>query len=148
MGPPRAALAIVVLSLALPSAAGASVRTFNLRYGPVELAPAEIKEGYRPVRPPAAAGFITRMHAFVVDRRGHRLPSTRVMLHHAVFRRWIKPRYDPDCGAMRDSEPFYATGEEDEALRLPEGYGMTTTPHSHWRVRWMLMNHTDRPQRA
>jgi hypothetical protein len=148
MGPPRAAVAIAALALALPAAAHAREQTFNLRYGPVKLAPAEFKDGYRAVRPPPVAGMITRIHAFVVDRQGHRLASSRVMLHHAVFRRFIKPHYDPECGVMRDSEPFYATGEENEMLRLPQGYGMTTGPHSHWRVRWMLMNHTDRPQRA
>jgi hypothetical protein len=141
--------ALAAVALAFPAAGSASERNLQLRYGPVRLAPAEAKSGYRAVRPPRIAGLITRMHAFVVDRRGRRLPSTQVMLHHAVFRRLlIKPRYDADCGRIRDSEPFYATGEEDEALRLPTGYGIPTRPQSHWRVRWMLMNHTDRPQRA
>ena len=70
------------------------------------------------------------------------------MLHHAVFRREIKPRYDRDCRSRRDTEPFYATGEEDETLRLPPGYGLRVSPHDHWRLRWMLMNHTNRGFKA
>jgi Stress up-regulated Nod 19 len=141
-------VALIALGSALPAASEARPRTFHLRYGPVDLRPAELKWSTRPVHAPAISGLITRMHAYVTDRRGRRLASTQVMLHHAVFRRLIKPRWDQDCGRMRDAEPFYATGEENETLRLPDGYGISTHTGSQWRVRWMLMNHTDRPQRA
>ena len=125
--------------------ASAAVHTLHLRYGPVPLQPAELKSAVRRVKAPQLPGFVTQIHAFVVDGRGRRLASDRVMLHHAVFRRLIPARYDRDCAARRDSEPFYATGEEDESLSLPAGYGMRLGRHERWLVRWMLMNHTNRP---
>jgi Stress up-regulated Nod 19 len=148
VGSAVAATALIVLACLVPPAALAREQTFKLRYGPVALAPGELEARVRSVKPPPLAGLITSIHAYVTDRRGHRLASTQVMLHHAVFGRVISPRYDSDCREMRDSEPFYATGEEDEALRLPRGYGIRTHPGSEWRVRWMLMNHTDRAQQA
>jgi Stress up-regulated Nod 19 len=138
------AVLAVVASLGPAASASAAVRTLHLRYGPIVLHPAELKSAAPRVRTPQVHGFVTRMHAYVVDGRGHRLPSNRVMLHHGVFRRLIPTRYDRDCGARRDSEPFYATGEEDETLSLPPGYGMRLGPHERWRLRWMLMNHTNR----
>jgi len=142
-----AALCVLVLSLALclliSGLAVARVRTLHLRYGPVVLQPAELKAHNTRVPPPRVNGFITRMHAFVVDSKGRRLASNRVMLHHAVFRRGITPYYDWDCLAWRDTEPFYATGEEDETLQMPPGYGLRVRRKDGWLVRWMLMNHTD-----
>jgi hypothetical protein len=70
------------------------------------------------------------------------------MLHHAVFRQMIEPRYDRDCHTMRTSDPFYATGEEDESLSFPAGYGLHVWPEQRWLMRWMLMNHTDRAYKA
>lgn len=148
VGSAVAATALIVLACLAPSAALAREQTFTLRYGPVALAPAELEARVKRVKPPPLAGLITSMHAYVTDRAGHPLAGTQVMLHHAVFGRVISPRYDSDCRQMRGSEPFYATGEEDEALRLPRGYGIRTHPGSQWQVRWMLMNHTDRAQQA
>jgi hypothetical protein len=137
-----------VASLVPATGSRAAVHTLHLRYGPIALQPAELKSAAPRVRTPQLHGFVTRIHAYVVDGRGRRLPPTQVMLHHAVFRRLIKMRYDRDCAARRDSEPFYATGEEDETLSLPRGYGMRLAPHERWRMRWMLMNHTNRRWRA
>jgi hypothetical protein len=144
----RLAIRCLVLLTALFAAptptASAAMRTLHLRYGPIPLQPAELKSAAPRVRTPHLRGAVAAIHAYVVDDRGHRLPSDRVMLHHAVFRRLIPGRFDRDCGARRDSQPFYATGEEDEALTLPPGYGMRLGRHERWRVRWMLMNHTNR----
>jgi hypothetical protein len=140
----RCAMLALLLLLALPGGANAAVRTLHLRYGPVALHPAELKSAAPRVRTPQRGGFVTSMHAYVVDARGRRLPSERVMLHHAVFRRLIPPRLDRDCRSRRDTEPFYATGEEDETLSLPTGYGLRLGSHERWRMRWMLMNHTNR----
>src|SRR5205823_7182706 len=68
--------------------------SLHLRYGPVPLQPAELKSAVRRVKAPQLPGFVTQIHAYVVDGRGRRLASDRVMLHHAVFRRLIPPRYD------------------------------------------------------
>lgn len=128
--------------------AAAAVRTLHLRYGPIALQPAELRSAVPRVPAPGRQGFVTRIHAYVVDDGGHHLSSDQVMLHHAVFRRLITPHFDRDCAARRDSEPFYATGEEDETLSLPSGYGMRLGPHERWLLRWMLMNHTDRQFRV
>src|SRR3954454_21408152 len=110
----RLALIALAVALVVPTGASARGRTLHLRYGPIVLQPAELKGTPARVRTPQVRGFVTQMHAYVVDQRGTRLPSERVMLHHAVFRRQIKTRYDRDCHSPRDTEPFYATGEEDE----------------------------------
>jgi hypothetical protein len=138
----------ILLALALAAPAGARVRTLHLRYGPISMQPAELKAHNTPVPPPRVNGFITRMHAYVVDERGRPLPSNELMLHHAVFRKYITPFWDADCHARRDSAPFYATGEENETLRLPRGYGLRVKRQDRWLVRWMLMNHTDRRYKA
>jgi hypothetical protein len=149
-GAARARLAVGCITLVAAACLGpvtgasAAVRTLHLRYGPIPLQPAELKSAVRRVEAPQLAGFVTKIHAYVVDGGGRRLAEDRVMLHHAVFRRLIPPRYDRDCAATRDSEPFYATGEEDESLSLPPGYGMRLGRHERWMVRWMLMNHTNR----
>jgi Stress up-regulated Nod 19 len=144
----RWAMLATLVSLAPAPGASAAVHTLHLRYGPIPLQPAELKSAAPRVRTPQLRGFVTQIHAYVVDDRGHRLASNRVMLHHGVFRRLIASRYDRDCRARRDSEPFYATGEEDETLSLPPGYGMRLAPHERWRLRWMLMNHTNRRWKA
>jgi Stress up-regulated Nod 19 len=139
------ALALVFL---VPGPATARTRTLHLRYGPITMRPAELIAHNTRVPAPRVDGFITRMHAFAVDAQGRALASDEVMLHHAVFRRDITPYYDRDCQARRDTEPFYATGEEDETLRLPSGYGLRVKRSDSWLVRWMLMNHTDNRHRV
>jgi Stress up-regulated Nod 19 len=143
-------LAALAAALGLVPAAGAAakVRTLHLRYGPIGLQPAELKSAAPRVRTPQLHGSVTGIHAYVVDHRGNRLPSDQVMLHHAVFRRLIPARFDRDCASQRDSEPFYATGEEDETLSLPPGYGLRLGARERWRMRWMLMNHTNRRWRT
>jgi hypothetical protein len=138
-------IALLAVSGIGSAGASAAVRTVHLRYGPISLQPAELKSAVRRAKSPHMSGFVTKMHAYVVDVRGRRLASNRVMLHHAVFRRLIPPRPDRYCAVTRDSEPFYATGEEDESLGLPHGYGMRIRRHDGWLLRWMVMNHTNRP---
>jgi hypothetical protein len=136
-------LLVAALALLAPSSAAARVKTLHMRYGPIVLQPAELKVRRTKVNTPRARGFVTQMHASMVDARGRRFSPERVMLHHAVFRRDIKPRYDRDCRTRHENEPFYATGEEDETLRMPAGYGLRVSPHDRWRIRWMLMNHAN-----
>jgi hypothetical protein len=140
--------AVIGLVLAFASPATARVRDLHLRYGPIDLQPAELEAHNSRVPAPRVKGFITRMHAYVVDERGRPLATNEVMLHHAVFRKDITPYYDAGCQARRHTEPFYATGEEDETLRLPRGYGLRTKRADRWLVRWMLMNHTNNRYKA
>ena len=46
------------------------------------------------------------------------MPVQRVMLHHIVYK--TRARRDPVCGG---TESFYGTGEENQTLSFPPGYG-------------------------
>ena len=95
------------------------------------------------VRTPRRAGYIVRMSARIVDRKGKPIPLSHVMLHHVVFindaRRGGLRRPNPCPG--RGGEPFFGTGEERQRLLLPPGYGYRTHSRDRWRVVMMLMSH-------
>jgi hypothetical protein len=74
------------------------------------------------VRTPATDGYIVRMHAGLIDVRGRPVTIRDVMLHHIVFRRLWRPAVRRECTSPV-GEGFYGTGEEDQTLRLPPGYG-------------------------
>ena len=95
------------------------------------------------VRTPEQDGYITRMHARLVDRAGARVSIRSVMLHHVVFlnRGRFAGDREPKCGA-RFGEAFYGTGEENQSLDLPPGYGYRTRPKDRWKMQTMLMSHT------
>jgi plastocyanin len=76
------------------------------------------------------------MHARVVDAQGQTMPVQRVMLHHIVYK--TRARRDEVCGGR---EAFYGTGEENEALSFPPGYGYRIRRRDRWLTGWMLMNH-------
>src|SRR5215213_10087947 len=81
-----------LVALSVPPGATAAVRTLHLRYGPIVMKPAELKSAAPRVSTPQVPGFVTRMHAYVVDAHGRRMNAERVMLHHGVFRRLIPTR--------------------------------------------------------
>ena len=66
-----------------------------------------------------------------------------VMLHHIVFHR---KRHADIRGACtnRSAEPFYGTGEENQSLILPKGYGYRMRANDTWRMASMLMSHSER----
>jgi plastocyanin len=151
----RAAPALLALiavgGLAAP--ADAKLRRFEFRYGPLHIAPYQVGyTGSGPalrVRAPRVDGYIVRMNATVVDKRGRRLPVRRVMLHHVLFKnlgRFDGDRREAMCG--HKGESFYGTGEESQPLRLPRGYGYRIRRRDRWRIAWMLMNHRNRPETA
>src|SRR4051794_13167773 len=108
-----------------PALAQPAVQPVTLRYGPISLVGYETKRASNAVRAPQLDGYLTAMHARVVDAEGREVPKTRVMLHHVLFVNRGHPgayRHTRACGA-RLGEPFYGTGEEDQALALPNGYG-------------------------
>ncbi|HKP90833.1 MAG TPA: hypothetical protein VJT75_12780 [Thermoleophilaceae bacterium] len=103
------------------------------------------------VRTPALSGSITSMSARVVDRRGHVIPQSQVMLHHLVFfngGRSGATRHDNTCGTHRTPQRFFGTSEELRDLTLPGGYGYPIDRRDSWKSAWMLMNHTHRARRA
>jgi plastocyanin len=126
-----------------------TLQTLTYRQGPFRVAPYEVatQNKYprlRTVPSPPLDGFIVRMHARVVDGRGRRIPVRRLMLHHVLFRKLIRER----GGAGLRRQGFYGTGEEDQALRLPPGYGYPIRKGDRWLMGWMLMNHRRRSDSA
>jgi len=82
------------------------------------------------------------MHARLVERdTGKPVSITKAMLHHLYFRRVHVPAHRTAC-AVRPSEVFYSTGEEDETLALPPGYGYRVRANDRWRLTAMVMSHS------
>ena len=141
-------LAALPLALALcpVSTAHAAIERVVVRQGPITLNPYEVRftsRRTRSVEAPGLDGYLVRMHARVVDSAGEPIPVQRVMLHHIVYK--TKARRDSVC---RGAESFYGTGEENQSLRLPAGYGYRVRRRDRWVTGWMLMNHRSTTDRA
>lgn len=128
----------------------ASGQRKSFRYGPILIDGYETRRRSAAVPAPPGDGFLTRMRAVVVDALGREVPQQRVMLHHVLFMnsgRVRGERRSRDC-RTRMHEKFYGTGEEDQELVLPRGYGYRVRKGDRWRMSWMLMNHTHRQERV
>jgi plastocyanin len=90
------------------------------------------------VRDAGMDGYITRMDAELVDAHGRRVLINKVMLHHTVF---IDDSRSYNSCPGRKGTPFYGTGEENERLVLPPGYGYRTHRGDRWRLVAMFMSH-------
>ena len=137
----------MVVALAAAAPADASTRTHTFRLGPVDLRGYATEQDLQRTPTPRRDGFVTAMHARLVDSKGRPVPQERVMLHHVFFvnhGRFRGDRPAGDCRA-RNGETFYGTGEEAQAIQLPPGYGYRIRKGDRWRVGWMYMNH--RPTR-
>lgn len=146
-------VALVVIGLVTAAPAAARIKTVTVRHGPFTLDPYQVRftsRANRWVRAPRMNGFITRMYARVVDARGRRMPVRRVMLHHVLYKNMGRSPGDRPqeaiCGYTGES--FYGTGEENQPLRLPPGYGYRIHKRDRWQIAWMLMNHRNSRQRA
>ena len=132
--------------------ASAELKEVVMRHGPFGVGPYSVRytdPKSKIVEAPDADGFIVRMHAQVVDAGGRRLPVRRMMLHHVLYKnrgRFDGDRRDPVCGGGGQS--FYGTGEEDQTLRFPPGYGYRIRRGDRWTTAWMLMNHRHVPDSA
>src|SRR3954467_7408685 len=131
----RRGVYLVLLSLALalarPGSARAATRTITLRYGPVSMGGFNVEFPKVSVRAPGVDGYVVGMHADLEDAHGRTVTIRDVMLHHTVFFQRHRTVGLNDCGARRQ-EAFYGTGEENESLRLPGGYGYRTHAGSQW----------------
>ena len=140
----RTLLATTLAAVAFVLAAApaqAEQRTYTLRYGPITMGGFDVKYPRGAVPVPPANGSIVRMHARLVDARGRRVTIRDVMLHHIVFHRRRHSDVRGPCTNQR-AEPFYGTGEENQSLNLPRGYGYRTRSTDHWRMASMLMSHS------
>ena len=130
-------------------AAAQDSREVVMRAGPYTLGAFETLKPKEIVKTPKIDGYITYMFARLVDENGEAVQIQRVMLHHVVFinRGRFAGDRKPKCGA-RFGEPFYGTGEETQALELPEGYGYRSRPKDKWKMQTMLMSHSNQAQRV
>lgn len=150
MGPARL-VALGCAALGLTAAPAAALeRTY--RIGPIALGPYQsvYKMTFDIPHPRLAKGSLTSMHTRLVDMKGRFVPQEQVMIHHAAFVN--RGRFDGDkrqeyCGSG-DKERFYGTGEEDQSLLLPPGYGYRVRGRDRWHVSWMLMNHHSHARRV
>ena len=139
----RFGLGVLVVVLLVAAPAQAKTTTHTWRVGPVALNGYGTEQGLQRARAPKLNGFVTAMYARLVDAAGNPVPQERVMLHHVFFvnhGRFKGDRRAGDCRS-RDAETFYGTGEEDQAIALPPGYGYKIRKGDRWRVGWMYMNH-------
>jgi hypothetical protein len=126
--------------------AHAELKRVTVRQGPLAVPPYGVRftsRRTREVRAPGLDGWLVRMHARVVDSKGRPMPVRKVMLHHIVYKN--RSHRDPIC---RGIESFYGTGEENQTLDLPPGYGYRVRRGDRWSAGWMLMNHRGRPRVA
>ena len=142
----RALLATVAVLAFGASSAPAAERTY--RIGPIQLGGYQTayKASLSLPHPKDPKVALTYMHARLVDRQGRLVPQETVMLHHAAFVNWGRFNGDKSqdyCGEG-DRERFYGTGEEDQSLILPRGYGYRVRAGDRWHASWMVMNHQRR----
>ena len=131
----------IALALAVPAPAAARLKTFTLRFGPVAMGAFNVSLPRGVAATPGVDGYIVGMHADLVDRRGRPVTIRDVMLHHVVFSRQRRAAVRRECGGGV-AEVFYGTGEENQRLRLPAGYGYRIGRGDRWRMKAMLMSHS------
>jgi plastocyanin len=140
---PAVAVTLAALAVAA-SPAAAGQRTYTLRTKAATVTGYEVKNKRHRVSHPRVNGFITKMSARVVDRAGKPIPVSRVMLHHVVFHNFGRRRGQFPSTCNPRGEPFFGTGEENQVMELPPGYGYRIRKEDKWTSTWMLMNHQPR----
>ncbi len=138
----RALLLLAVLALLMPGSAQAAEHRFDLRAGPFEVGRYDTEMLRLEVPTPRVKGHVTKLRAELVDARGRRVEVDRAMLHHMYLRNLSRRRVR-NCNRL--PEVFYGTGEENQALDLPPGYGYRLQRRDRWELNGMLMSHRHRP---
>jgi hypothetical protein len=135
-------------ALVLPGQAAAGVETMSFTAAPITVTKYEVARGVQLAPSPRVDGYVVGMSAEVVDVLGNPVAIQDVMLHHVVFAKLGVPDYT--CSNIEDysgqptpfqAQRFYAEGEENFALSLPEGYGYPNRGQDAWGLLYMLMNH-------
>jgi hypothetical protein len=144
----RLLLLAVLGALVLPGQAAATVETLVFKAAPITVTRYEVARGVQFAPSPKVDGYVVGMSAEVVDLLGNPVPVQDVMLHHVVFAKGGVPDYT--CSNIEDytgspvpfqAQRFYAEGEENFALSLPDGYGYPNRGQDIWGLLYMLMNH-------
>jgi hypothetical protein len=138
-------LPALLLVLLVPGSADAATRDFDLRAGPFRVGHFNTRMLALEVPTPRVKGYVTRLHAELVDGRGRRVGVDDTMLHH-MYMRNLSRRRVRDCNRL--PEVFYGTGEENQALDLPPGHGYRLGARDRWELNGMLMSHRYRPSKV
>lgn len=147
----RRLLAALAGALVLLPAAVAPARTATHRIGPIEIGgyAAAYKMSFD-LEHPKVNFSLRYMHARLVDAKGRFVPQEQVMLHHVTFVN--RGRVDGERSQFYceegNRERFYGTGEEDQSMILPKGYGYRVRGGDRWHASWMLMNHRPGPRKV
>jgi plastocyanin len=137
-----------VAALVLPGQASAGVQTLSFTAPPITVTRYEVARGVQLAPSPKVDGYVVGMSAEVVDVLGNPVAIQDVMLHHVVFAKLGAPDYT--CSRIEDysgmpapfqAQRFYAEGEENFSLVLPDGYGYPNRGQDAWGLLYMLMNH-------
>ena len=126
----------MIVGLLVAAPAQAKTTTHTWRVGPVDMRGYATEQALEYTRAPRIDGYLTAMYARIVDAAGRPVPQERVMLHHVFFVNHGRFRGDRRAGDCRSrvGETFYGTGEEDQAIELPPGYGYRLRKRDRWRV--------------
>ena len=135
-----AALSPGAADAAAPERLSATRTAYTFRSVPIHTGAYRVRFIERLARTPPGAGFVVGMHARLVDESGAPVDIRDAMLHHAFFRR-VRRRHVPLQCVGYSGEAFYSTGEEDETLRLPKGYGYRLRRGDRWHLSAMIMSH-------
>lgn len=133
---------LLVLLTAAP--AQASTHRFKLRAGPYKLAGYNTQFPLGQVKVPKVKGYVTSMRARLVDSKGRPILVNEAMLHHVFFTNLARTRVPGNCSGT-PPEVFYGTGEENEVMRFPAGYGYRLKRGDRWKMGAMIMAHRWRP---
>jgi plastocyanin len=134
-------------ALLLPAVPAEANKTYTYKAGPYVMGGYNTQFVKEQVESPEIDGHVVRMHASLVDRRGRPVTIRKGMLHHVFFNNLDVLRVAGHCTA-RQPEVFYSTGEEDETLDLPQGYGYKLRKAHRWRMSAMLMSHQTQATRV
>jgi plastocyanin len=135
-----AALTPGAAAAAAPERLSATRTAYTFRSVPIRTGGFRVRFLERLAPKPRVGGFVVGMHARLVDERGSPVSIRDAMLHHAFFRR-VRQRRAPLQCVGASGEAFYSTGEEDETLRLPRGYGYRLRRGDRWHLSAMIMSH-------
>ena len=130
---------IVLAGFVLAAPAHAAEQSFKLRAGPYKMGRYETVFPDQHIPTPGVDGYVTELHASLVHADGSKVMVNEAMLHHLFFRNDSRNRVR-NCGSTR-AESFYGTGEEDQSLDLPDGYGYRLRRHDVWAMGAMIMSH-------
>jgi plastocyanin len=140
--------AIKRVSAAQPASGRSSIKTYTYTWGPIRTGDFATHWVDQRARHPHSNGFVIGLHARLIDQTtGQPVPIATAMLHHLYITHVRRGRQPSSCaGGVADV--FYSTGEEDETLKLPPGYGYRLRADDPWRLTAMIMSHSVAPAKV